>query len=78
VSKSEAFTETTNSLARAVEPPCDAGLVRQYADMGLLECQRLANGVRLFKRSAAARVAAIRAQRLARRGGRHAPKRPSV
>lgn len=65
----EGFTETTNTVARMVNPPCDAGTVRQYADLGLLECQRLANGVRLFKPSAAARVREIRAERLARRGG---------
>jgi hypothetical protein len=67
----EQFTETTNTVARAVDPPCDPGTVRDYADLGLLECLRLANGVRLFKPSAAAKVREIRAQRLARRGGDH-------
>ncbi len=53
-----------------MEPPCDPGTVRDYADLGLIECYRLANGVRLFKPSAAADVARIRAERLTRRGGR--------
>jgi hypothetical protein len=66
----EQFTESTNAVARAVDPPCDPGLVRVYADMGLIECLRLANGVRLFKPSTAAQVARIRTERLARRGGR--------
>jgi hypothetical protein len=65
------FTETTNTVARAVDPPCDPGTVRDYADQGLIECLRLANGVRLFKPSASERVRQIRAERLARRGGRH-------
>jgi hypothetical protein len=69
VSDKESFSQTTNAIAAAV--PCDAGTVRDYCDLGLLEHQRLANGVRLLKPSAAQRVREIRAQRLARRGGRH-------
>jgi DNA-binding transcriptional MerR regulator len=65
------FTETTNTVARAVDPPCDPGTVRDYANLGLIEYRRLANGVRLFKPSAVKKVREIRAKRLARRGGRH-------
>lgn len=68
----ETFSETTNAIAAAV--PCDAGTVRDYCDWGLLEHLRLANGVRLLKPSAVARARAIRAERLARRGGDHRPK----
>ena len=64
----EQFTESTNAIARAVEPPCDPGLVRDYADAGLIECLRLANGMRLFKPSVALEVARIRKERIARRG----------
>lgn len=67
---SEQFTETTSAVAGAVNPPCNEGTVRVYADAGLIECIRLANGVRLFTRSAAAEVARIRSEHLARRGGR--------
>lgn len=70
--EAEQFTETTNTVARAVDPPCDPGTVRDYADWGLIECRRLANGVRLFKPSAVSEVREIRAERLGRRGG---PKR---
>jgi len=65
----EAYTETTNAIAAAV--PCDAGTVRTYCDLGLLDYQRLANGIRLMKPSAAGLVREIRSERLARRGGRH-------
>ena len=68
----EMFTETTSGVARRVDPPCDPGTVREYADLGLVACHRLANGVRLFKPSAAADVVRIRAERLARRGGNRA------
>jgi hypothetical protein len=77
MSKRESFSLTTNTLATMVNPPCDAGTVRDYADAGLIECMRLANGVRLFKASAAADVARIRAERLSRRGGRH-PRGPAA
>ena len=65
----ENYTETSNTVAGKV--PCDAGLVRDYADAGWIECRRLANGVRLFKPSAVQAVRKLRAERLARRGGRH-------
>ncbi len=68
----EEFTETSNAIARAVPTqPCDPSTVRFYADQGLIECRRLANGIRLFKPSAALRVEEIRTERLARRGGNH-------
>jgi hypothetical protein len=71
----EQFTLTTSAVAREVDPPCDPSTVRDYADWGLIECFRLASGVRLFKPSAAAEVIRIRAERLSRRGGntRRAP-----
>jgi hypothetical protein len=72
----EPFTETTTMLASAV--PCDPGLVRLYADHDWIECQKLPGGVRLFRRSAAAEVRKIRAQRLARRGGRRNPRAATV
>jgi DNA-binding transcriptional MerR regulator len=65
----DSFPLTTNEVAAAV--PCDPGTVRAYCDCGLLEHQRLANGMRLLKRSAIDRVREIRAERLARRGGNH-------
>lgn len=61
------FTQTSNDLARAV--PCDPGTIRDYADSGLIECHRLASGIRLFQASAAEQVRQIRTERLARRGG---------
>lgn len=70
MNSTEGYSETTNAIAGAV--PCDAGTVRDYCDWGLVEYMRLANGVRLLKPSAVRRVREIRAQRLARRGGRRA------
>jgi len=61
------FTETTNTVAAGV--PCNPATVRDYADSGLIEHRRLANGVRLFKRSAIERVRQLRDEGLARRGG---------
>lgn len=66
--KAESFSLTTNAVAGAV--PCDAGTVREYCDAGLLEHQRLPNGMRLLKASAVDRVREIRAEHLARRGRR--------
>lgn len=65
----EEFSATVNEIARRAL--CDPGTVRGYADHGLVECRRLANGVRLFRPSAWRQVADILAQRLARRGGDH-------
>lgn len=62
----EGFTETTGSIARAAA--ADTGTVRNYADQRLIECIRLANGVRLFRPSAVLRVRELLAQRMARRG----------
>lgn len=64
----EPFTETTTDVARAV--PCDAGTVREYEALGLIEAKRLVNGMRLFRASAAQQVRKIRTERLAHRGGR--------
>jgi DNA-binding transcriptional MerR regulator len=62
----EPFDQSTGDVAReaAVIPET----VRSYASLGLLEFCRLANGTRLFQRSAAAEVRKIREQRLANRG----------
>jgi hypothetical protein len=64
----ENYTQTSNTIAAKV--PCDPSLVRAYADAGWIECRRLASGVRLFKPSAISAVRKLRAERLARRGGR--------
>ena len=61
------FTETTGTLARKAGVLPET--VRAYGDMGLIECQRAANGVRMFRPSAAKQVKEILAKRLARRGG---------
>ena len=63
------FTQTPNAIAGAV--PCDAGTVRDYCDWGLVPYRRISNGTRLLKPSAVDQVRRIRAERLARRGGRH-------
>jgi DNA-binding transcriptional MerR regulator len=62
----EEFIETVNEVARGAR--CDPSTVRVYADAGLVECRRLANGTRLFRRSASKEVAQILANRLAKRG----------
>jgi DNA-binding transcriptional MerR regulator len=62
----ELHTETTTTIARSA---CVlAETVRDYENLGLLECVRLPSGVRLFKPSAAQRVREIFAERMARRG----------
>ena len=70
------FTETPAAVAGAV--PCDAGTVRDYCDWGLIEHRRLRNGIRLLKPSAVEEIRRIRAERLARRGGRHQPKAEAI
>jgi hypothetical protein len=72
----EIFTETTNTIAASV--PCNPATVRSYSDWGLIEHRRLANGVRLFKRSAIERVRKLRAERLAHRGGRRRAEAPAT
>lgn len=62
----EHFTETTGSLARKAE--VGEHTVRVYADENLIEYVRIANGQRLFKPSAAARVRELFIERMARRG----------
>ncbi|MDA8350168.1 MAG: hypothetical protein M0038_15445 [Pseudomonadota bacterium] len=64
----EGYSKTTNAIAAAV--PCDSGTVRHYCDWGLIEHQRLANGTRFLKPSAVEGIRKIRAERLARRGGK--------
>jgi DNA-binding transcriptional MerR regulator len=53
----ENFSETTSSVAR--QAGVLAETVRLYGKLGLLECLRLPNGIRLFKPSAADRVRKI-------------------
>ena len=62
----ESYSETTGSVAR--QAGVLAETVRLYGDLGLLECTRLSNGIRLFKPSAAERVREIYTERMARRG----------
>jgi DNA-binding transcriptional MerR regulator len=59
--------ETTTSLANKAGTTAET--VRLYTQLGLIECQRLPNGVRLYRSEAVARVKAIFAERMARRGG---------
>jgi DNA-binding transcriptional MerR regulator len=63
------FCETTGSLARKAGVGHDT--IRVYEGLGLLECQRLPNGTRMFRRGAEKLVKRILAQRLANRGGNH-------
>jgi DNA-binding transcriptional MerR regulator len=65
---SEEFDRSTSDIAR--EAGCQADTVRLYADLGLIECKRLANGTRLLRKSAGAEVKAIREKRMANRGQR--------
>jgi len=58
------YRETTGSVARAAG--CLPETVRKFADSGLLDSRRLADGTRVFRADAAARVRAIMAER--RRG----------
>lgn len=62
-----AYTETTGSTARKAGVLPET--VRTYADLGLLDCLRVANGMRMFRADAADRVREIHAERMARRGG---------
>jgi len=64
----EPFDSTTGDIARLAGAQPD--LVRLYSDLALIESRRLSNGTRVFQRSAAAIVKALKAQRLANRGGR--------
>jgi DNA-binding transcriptional MerR regulator len=66
----DGFTETTGSLARKAGVLPET--VRAYGDMGLIECKRVANGMRMFRPSAVTQVRRILAERLANRGGHHA------
>jgi hypothetical protein len=66
------FVETTGSLARKAGVLPET--VRAYCDLGLIDCRRAANGVRMFRADAVREVRRILARRLAHRGGRHARK----
>jgi len=67
----DGFTETTGSLARKAGVLPET--IRLYADQHLIECERLSNGIRMFRPSAALQVQKILAERLGRRGGRASP-----
>jgi DNA-binding transcriptional MerR regulator len=58
--------DLTGSLARKVGVEPDT--IRRYADEGLLECTRLANGQRLFPPGSEAKARKILSERLARCG----------
>ena len=60
------YTETIGSTARAAKVA--VATVRAYADKGLVECIRTADGRRMFQASAAQRVREIYRERMARRG----------
>jgi DNA-binding transcriptional MerR regulator len=64
----EPFDVTTGEMARLASVLPDT--VRHYSDMELIESRRLSNGSRVFRRSAVAVVQALKAQRLANRGGK--------
>ena len=66
--QAEPFDETTGSLARKAK--CLPETVRYYADLGLVPCIRLPNGMRMFQSSARGRVLEVLAARLKNRGGR--------
>ena len=68
-----AFTETSTSIAAVAG--CGADTVRLYADAGFIESIRLANGVRLFQPDAAAKVRALKMERIAHRGASRKPMR---
>lgn len=55
------YSGTTGSVSR--EAGCLPETVRRYADAGLLDCRRLADGTRVFRSDAAARVRALMAER---------------
>jgi DNA-binding transcriptional MerR regulator len=67
-----ATAEIPNATVPAIarEARVSEDLVRDYANKGLIECTRLASGVRLFKPSVAQRVREIYAERMAIRGHR--------
>jgi DNA-binding transcriptional MerR regulator len=58
------FSETTGSVARAVG--CLPQTVRAYSDKGLVEFRRLADGTRVYRPAAVARVREILAEGMAR------------
>ena len=62
------FTETTGTLARKAGHASPT--IRVYADLGLLDYVRAANGVRLFRTGQEDRVRQLCAERIARRGRR--------
>jgi DNA-binding transcriptional MerR regulator len=55
------FPETTGSVSR--DARCLPDTVRRYADGGLIEYRRLADGTRVFRPDAAARVRQIMKER---------------
>ena len=66
----DVYTNTSGDIAQKV--PCQPDLIRQYSNMGLIQCRRLPNGTRLFSAEVVERVREIKAKRLANRGIKHA------
>jgi DNA-binding transcriptional MerR regulator len=66
--ESEVFDQTIGDIARAAG--VDAGTVRDYADLDLIQCKRLSNGTRVFCASASAQVREVLSKRLANKGRR--------
>jgi hypothetical protein len=64
----EAVEETFGQVVRISE--ASEGLVRKYADQGLIESRRDPYGRRLFPKGTGERVRRIKAERLARTGHR--------
>jgi DNA-binding transcriptional MerR regulator len=57
---------TTREVAR--ESDTAEHRIRKYADLGLLECERTTDGVRIFGSDAPKKARAIKKERLLRRG----------
>ncbi len=64
----ESYTETSTQIAQRAGVLSET--VRNYDALGLLDSIRLANGVRLFKPSAADLVRQLKIARIANRGNR--------
>lgn len=64
------FQHTVTEVARGAE--LTAETIRLYADTGLIESTRLANGTRLFRADAVEKARALAVSRMANRGRRKA------
>ena len=59
------FDQTGTEVARQARLSPDT--IRAYARTGALECRRLSNGIRVFKRDAAAKAKALAVKNMANR-----------